>query len=373
MKKRILLILAIIYGIVLHSFAEAKPIKSKKFLKKEAYLIIDQKTGKVLYNKFGNDRRYPASLTKMMTLYNVFDALEHKKLHMNQKIKVSSYAASKPRSKLGLIKGDEITVKDAILSLIVKSANDSAVVLAEAVSGTEPKFAIKMNMVAKKLGMKNSHFANASGLYDSNQYVTALDVAKLAIALKRDFPQYYNLFSRLDFEYKGRTIESHNHVTRLYPGAKGMKTGYINASGFNLVTTVERGDRHLVGVVLGEKTSNSRDKMMISMLDKHFINFNNSFTVAANDNNIKAKQITFNRVASNNSVKKETVAKELSLPISTQDEIGQIIAKVEAEEKLSRLKPQTIARISQRRTSKTPTPFLKSKLNKKPLRQASVK
>lgn len=237
---------------------------------KYASLVIDADTGVIIHQESADKYRYPASLTKMMTLYLTFQALDQGMLKMNQNIRVSSRAAGQPPSRLGLRRGENITVRDAIQSVIVKSANDSAVVLSEAVGGSEWQFAMKMNRMAKKLGMNHTNFKNASGLHDRRQQTTAYDMARLAVALKRDYRKYYHLFNKNKFFYKGRMYSGHNNVTKKYRGADGLKTGYVRASGYNLVTSASRSGRNVVGVVLGGRSSNRRDREMIRLLDGAF-------------------------------------------------------------------------------------------------------
>lgn len=243
-----------------HSYANSK----------YASLVIDGETGVVLHQDNAGKKRHPASLTKMMTLYLTFQALETGKLHMGEYVSVSSRAAGQPPSKIRLRRGDRIKIRDAILAAIVKSANDSTVVLAEAVAGSEWQFALMMNRMARKLGMNNTHFRNSSGLHDRKQVTTAYDMARLAVALKRDYPQYYHLFKRSKFFYKGRTYTSHNKVTRNYRGADGLKTGYIRAAGFNLVTSAKRNGDNIIGVVMGGRSSKTRDRHMVKLLDRGF-------------------------------------------------------------------------------------------------------
>lgn len=237
---------------------------------KYAALVVNADNGTILHQRNANAIRYPASLTKMMTLYLAFDAIERGELRMNQRLRVSEYAASQRPLKLGLREGQQITVRDAILGLIIKSANDASVVLAEELAGTEWQFARQMTAKARELGMNNTTYRNASGWPDDEQVTTAVDQAKLAIALKRDHPDYFPLFAQNSFNFRGSRIETHNRVTKNYRGATGLKTGYINASGFNLVTTATRGNTNLVGVVLGGVTSKKRDAQMISLLDNAF-------------------------------------------------------------------------------------------------------
>jgi len=235
-----------------------------------ASLILDYNTGKVLHADKASEIIYPASLGKMMTLYLAFDALKRGKLAMNQKIHVSARAANMPPCKLFLKPGDQISVRDALVASIVKSANDTAVALGEAISGTEDKFAVLMTKQAKELGMHNTKFINASGWYHPDQKTTAIDLAKLAMAIRRDFPEHYHLFSKTSFEFRDRVIHGHNRVTAHYDGAEGMKTGFNNPAGCNLVTTASRDGKTLVGVVTGRRTGAQRDNQMMALLDQHF-------------------------------------------------------------------------------------------------------
>lgn len=237
---------------------------------KYAALVVNAETGAILHQRNASAQRYPASLTKMMTLYLTFDALEKGQLKMNTYLRASDRAASQPPLGLDMREGQQISVRDAINALVVKSANDVAVVLAEGVGGSEWQFARMMTAKARELGMSNTTFMNASGLHNPQQVTTAVDLAKLAIALQRDFPQYYPMMSTLRFTYKGVKYETHNRVTKNYPGATGGKTGYVNASGFNLVTTAKRGGTNLVGVVLGGVTYKKRDVQMVSLLNNAF-------------------------------------------------------------------------------------------------------
>lgn len=238
--------------------------------KKYAAFVVHADTGVVLHEKNADKPRYPASLVKLMTLYLAFEALEDKKLSLNESLQVSYRAASQPSLNMGLRKGNRIKVRDAINAIIVRSANDASVVLAEAMSGSEMQFAQKMNETAKKLGMKDTTFKNATGLFNKNQKSTARDMAKLLIALERDHPSFYRYLSRTSFFFRGKRYDTHNKVLTQYNGAVGGKTGFINASGFNLVTQAKRRGNNLVAVVMGGKTSGSRDKILMSLLDKGF-------------------------------------------------------------------------------------------------------
>lgn len=235
-----------------------------------AALIMDPKTGEVFHEKNAAAKRYPASLTKMMTLYLLFEALESEKLSLNTRLPVSDYAATMPQTNLSLSAGEEIPVETAIKSLIVRSANDVSVVVAEALGGDVENFATMMTIKARQLGMSGTRFANPNGLPDSEQYTTARDMAKLGIALKRDFPKYYSYFSVREFSWAGTSYYTHNRVMLRYAGVDGIKTGYIGTSGFNLVTHCNRGGRPLIGVVMGGSSGRWRDDRMIVLLNQGY-------------------------------------------------------------------------------------------------------
>lgn len=248
------------------SSAAATPQANPKF----AAFLVDGDTGKILYQENADKLRHPASLTKMMTIYLLFEALEKHKVTLDTKFTVSAYAAGQAKTNLNLTPGETITVRDAILAVIVKSANDVAVVVAENLAGSEANFAKIMNERARQLGMKNTYYKNANGLHDPQQVTTAKDLALLGIALKKHYPQYFPFFARREFTFDGVNYTGHNHVMENYPGADGLKTGFVNASGFNLVTTATRRGISLVGVVLGGRTFASRDAQMIKLLDAGF-------------------------------------------------------------------------------------------------------
>lgn len=235
-----------------------------------ASYIVDVDTGKVLESENPDTLHYPASLTKMMTLYLTFEALQKGTMTLNQPIPVSEYAAEQPQTNIALSSGETIRVRDAILSIVVRSANDSAVTLGEALGGTESEFAEMMTRKAIALGMHNTVFRNASGLPNPGQHTTARDMVTLGMALRRDFPQYFPLFKTESFTYDGVTYLTHNHVMMRYEGVDGIKTGFIRAAGYNLVTSANRDGHHIVAAVLGGKTWRSRDDKMIALLDKTF-------------------------------------------------------------------------------------------------------
>jgi D-alanyl-D-alanine carboxypeptidase len=233
-------------------------------------IMLDVQTGKVLEARNPDSLCYPASLTKLMTLYLTFRQLNSRKMTLGQELRVSSHAAAQQPTKLYLKPGEEITVRSAILAITTRSANDAAVVLAEAVGGTEYNFAQMMTQQARELGMTRTTFRNASGLPNRHQKTTARDMAKLALAILHDYPQYYDFFKAREFNFQGRTIYGHDHLLARYPGVDGMKTGYTVASGFNIVTSAVRHDRRLLGVVMGGRTARSRDHLMMALLNRGF-------------------------------------------------------------------------------------------------------
>ena len=235
-----------------------------------ASIVIEESSGRVLYSRNADKQLYPASLTKIMTLYLLFEALQNRQVTLDTRMKVSRVAASRSPSKLYLKPGQTITVKNAILALVTKSANDVATVVSEHLGGTERAFAKKMTRKAKALGMKRTVFKNASGLPNRAQLSTARDMARLGVAIRRDFPHYFKYFKRTSFNWQGRKFRNHNKLLTQFSGTDGIKTGYINASGFNLVATTERNGVRLVGVVFGGRTGKSRDKHMINLLSRQF-------------------------------------------------------------------------------------------------------
>lgn len=236
-----------------------------------AAIVLDANNGEVLHAEYADAARYPASLTKMMTLYLLFEAMDNKLLKLDTGMPVSAHAASMPQTNISLRKGDRLRVSDAIPALVVRSANDAAVVVAEAIGGTESHFAELMTRKAKALKMNSTTFRNASGLPNSGQQTTARDLSILSMRLMKDHAKYYHYFSTPSFSYGGRTYNSHNRLIKNYPGTDGMKTGYINASGFNVATSTKKGNKRLIGVVMGGRTAQSRDAAMAALLDKSFI------------------------------------------------------------------------------------------------------
>jgi D-alanyl-D-alanine carboxypeptidase len=267
----ILLLAAVLFFVSAGApLAEAKRRSASRPANRYASIVIDAATGTVLSQSNPDRHLYPASLTKMMTLYLTFEAISKGTLRKNQRLSVSSHAAVQVPSKIGLEPGETIRVEDAILSLVTKSANDVAVVLAEGIGGSEARFAQMMNQRAQQLGMRNTHFVNASGLHTPLQYSSARDMATLARALIYHYPNEYRYFKTRTFFYAGATIRNHNHMLETYPGMDGIKTGYIYASGYNLVASAVRNNHRLIGVVFGGRTTVSRNNHMAELLDTGF-------------------------------------------------------------------------------------------------------
>ncbi len=246
---------------------------------KYAGFVYDADSGKVFYSDRADSPRYPASLTKMMTLYLTFDALRQGKIGVNTKMHASANAAKQPQTNISLRKGQSITVDQAIRALVVRSANDASVVLAEHLGGSVSGFAKQMTEKARELGMNSTTFKNPHGLPNRWQITTARDMSKLGAALRRDFPQYYHYFDNQTFTFNGKTFRGHNKVLKRFGGVDGIKTGYIRASGFNLVSSVKRDGYHIVAVVMGGKSSRSRDNHMVKLLETTFAQIQQSSSV----------------------------------------------------------------------------------------------
>ena len=244
------------------SAAEARPV--------QASIVVDAATGEVLSASNSNTSTYPASLTKMMTLYLLFEAMQDGRVKLTDTITFSRYAAGQSATNLNVDGGDRISVETAILALVVRSANDAATAIAEHLGGTEAGFARLMTNKAQMLGMTRTTFRNANGLPDSKQRTTARDMATLSVALIRDFPQYYGYFKRTSFKYRGVTYRGHNKLLKSFKGYDGIKTGYIRASGFNLASSAERDGRRLVVVVLGGTSPSMRDRKVADLLTSGF-------------------------------------------------------------------------------------------------------
>ncbi len=255
---------------LLVSLPMATPARAQIGSARYSSIVVDATSGDVLEEVNADQPRHPASLTKMMTLYLTFEALRDRRITLDQAVPVSSHAASMEPSKLGLLPGSRLTVEQAILGLVTKSANDAASALGELLGGSEDRFAQMMTLRARALGMGHTTFMNASGLPSPDQWTTARDLAILSRRLINDFPGYYPYFSTPSFAWHRQVIFNHDNMLRTYPGADGLKTGYTEASGHNLVTSAVRGGVRLVGVVLGAASNGERDIHMASLLDHSF-------------------------------------------------------------------------------------------------------
>jgi D-alanyl-D-alanine carboxypeptidase len=244
------------------SAAEARPVQSS--------IVVDAATGEVLSASNADTSTYPASLTKMMTLYLLFEAMQDGRVKLTDSITFSKYSAGMAATNLNVDSGDRVSVETAILALVVRSANDAATAIAEHLGGTEAGFARLMTNKAQMLGMTRTTFRNANGLPDPKQRTTARDMATLSVALIRDFPQYYGYFKRTSFKYRGVTYRGHNKLLKSFKGYDGIKTGYIRASGFNLASSAERDGRRLVVVVLGGTSPSMRDRKVADLLTSGF-------------------------------------------------------------------------------------------------------
>ncbi|MDQ2859640.1 MAG: D-alanyl-D-alanine carboxypeptidase [Pseudomonadota bacterium] len=233
---------------------------------KNTAIVMDAHTGEVLYAERADSVRYPASITKVMTLYLAFEALAAGRLHLNDLVVVSPLAAAQPATKLGLRAGDTITVEDAMHAMAVHSANDMAVAMSEKIGGTESRFAALMTLKAQQLGMINTRYVNANGLPDNRQVTTARDMAILTRAVLRDYPQYYRFFSTEQFTYRGKTYVNTNHLLGKMPGVDGLKTGFTNAAGFNLDASAMRNGNRLIAVVMGSSSSAARNANVEGLL-----------------------------------------------------------------------------------------------------------
>ena len=257
-----LMIAALAVTVVVADVASAMAARSSA-------IVIDAKTGKVLYSADANGRRYPASLTKMMTLYLTFEALAKGRISKNTPVPFSAHASAEAPTKLGVRAGGSVPVETAILSIVTKSANDSATALGEMLGGSEDNFARMMTAKARQLGMNGTVFRNANGLPDPGQFTTAHDMAMLGIALREHYPQYYGYFSQRSFLYGRQRINGHNRLLGRIKGVDGIKTGYTRASGYNLVSSVADGDRRLVAVVMGGASGRSRDNQMAALINTY--------------------------------------------------------------------------------------------------------
>lgn len=267
MRTRFLTALTVMIAVMALLIMSASPAAANPLY---ASIVIDADTGMVLHQRHADARRHPASLSKVMTLILTFDALENGTLRLRDRVPVSRHAASMVPSKLDLPVGSSIRVEDAIYALVTRSANDVAAALAEKIGGTEEGFARMMTRKAREIGMSNTTYRNASGLHHPQQVSTARDQARLAQYLLSDYAQYYHYFSTRQFTYNGVTHRNHNRLLNTYRGMDGLKTGYINASGFNLTATAVRNNRRIIGVVFGGRTTASRNSHMARLLDNGF-------------------------------------------------------------------------------------------------------
>lgn len=246
--------------------AQLPYVQVPRYEPKNTAIVMDAKTGEVLYAERADSPRYPASVTKVMTFYLAFEALASGKLHLNDLVVVSPLAAAQPPTKLGLRPGETITVENALHAMAVHSANDMAVAISEKVGGTESHFAEMMTLKAQQLGMANTRYVNANGLPDSRQVSSAHDIAILTRAILRDFPQYYSFFGQQEFTYRGRTMYNTNHLLGKMPGVDGLKTGFTNAAGFNLDASAVRNGHRLIAVVMGSSSSGVRNANVENLL-----------------------------------------------------------------------------------------------------------
>lgn len=235
-----------------------------------AAFVIDPRTNEVLHSEMADEARFPASLTKMMTLYMLFEAIQRGDVQLTSQMIASREAARQPPSRLGVRRGDAVSVEDAIYSLVTRSANDVSVMIAERLAGSEDRFAALMTTRARQLGMSNTRFMNASGLPDRDQRTTARDMATLSYALMRDFPQYYPYFQTQGFSWRTGYARNHNALLGSVTGVDGIKTGYTRASGFNLASSAERNGRRVIVVVMGGASAAARDAQVAYLLEAAF-------------------------------------------------------------------------------------------------------
>ena len=273
----VLLALAGLATLLPHQPAEAakkKPVAhhAPAYSPHYSAILVDAETGEVLHQVDADQQTYPASTTKMMTLYLLWERLQTGKVNFDTTFVTSQHASSMEPSKLSLRPGQSVRVEDLMFGVITKSANDAAVVIAEGLDGSEPAFAAEMTATAQRLGMHHTHFANASGLPNPENFSTARDMATLGRSLIRDFPRYYAWFDTRSYSFKGQQLVNHNHMLGAYDGLDGIKTGFIHASGFNLVASAKRDGRRLVGAVFGGTSATGRDRIMAQLLDAGFEN-----------------------------------------------------------------------------------------------------
>ncbi|RCL02051.1 MAG: D-alanyl-D-alanine carboxypeptidase [Candidatus Tokpelaia sp. JSC189] len=267
--------------IIIYSVSVAYPMSKGDSIDKYAAIVMDANTGRTLYQKNSNAKRYPASLTKMMTLYMFFEALQTGRIFRNTLIPISAYAASRPPTRLGFNPGQTIAAETAAKALIAKSANDVAAAIGEYLGGSEKNFARMMTKKARRLGMMNTNFINASGLPDPQNYSTARDIAILSLALRKHFPHQYRLFNTTQFKFHNKIIAGHNKLIKSMDGVDGIKTGYTRMSGFNLASSRRQGEKSIVAVVMGGKSAFSRDAHMAALLEHYMVQASDVKTLVA--------------------------------------------------------------------------------------------
>ena len=290
-----------------------------------ASIVVDANTGKVLQATNADAQRFPASITKVMTLYLLFEALEDKRVNLDTRLRVSAKAAAQAPSKLGFRPGETIDVEDAIKAIVTKSANDVAMAIAENIGGSEERFAAMMNRKARELGMNSTHYENPNGLPDSRQVTTARDLAVLGRAIQERFPRQYRYFSTRKFTFRGRVIPSHNRLIGSVEGVDGIKTGYTRASGFNLLTSIHTDGRHLIGVVLGGKTSRWRDQRMASLLEDNLDHAYAGRAIASALPKAEREERTAPPQANST---REAVAKEAAVPLPVERPKPAVVAEL---------------------------------------------
>jgi D-alanyl-D-alanine carboxypeptidase len=279
-------------------------------------IIVDANSGATLTSSSPDASRHPASLTKIMTLYLLFERLDSGKIKLDTEMPVSRHASEQDPTKLGLLPGQTIRVEDAIKGLVTRSANDAAVVIAEALGGDEDNFASLMTRKAHMLGMSKTTYRNASGLPDDEQVTSARDQATLGRAIQDRFPRYYRYFSTASFTFRGHSIANHNHLLGSVEGVDGIKTGYTRASGFNLVTSMRRGNRHLVGVVMGGRSGSSRDAIMRNLLAENLEKASSKRTVAAITERGSPAEGSVDVASANDDAPTAPAAQASSVPVS---------------------------------------------------------
>lgn len=341
---------ALVFGLVF-TFPLFSGADTAQAARKSAAMAVDVHTGKILYSHNIDKPHHPASLTKIMTLYMLFEYIEAGRFHMNSRLKVTENASKQAPSKLGLKPGSTILVKDAIKALITKSANDVAVIVAENLAGSEWKFTQLMTWKARKMGMNKTVFVNASGLPDKRQTTTARDMITLGLRIQKDFPQFYPLFKTKRFKYRGKVYKNHNGLMSRMRGIDGIKTGYTRASGFNLTSSIWKGRKHVVAVVMGGRTARKRDNFMARVLNKSLRKARNGKTkkqfVAANF----ARKAPKRRVARVERQPRKQVAQQLQKRITQPPKAKKQIAKAVVREKQ---KPQVQKTVSSKKLAQVP-------------------